>query len=82
MAEVRTKIGQGGRVVVPAEYRKKLGLKPGDDVIVVLEEGEVRLLTPARAVQRAQAMVRRYIPAERRLTEELLRERREETVGG
>ena len=80
--DVRTKLGQGGRVVLPAEYRRKLGLKPGDDLIMVLEEGEVRVLTPARAVQRAQALVRRHIPAERRLSEELLRERREETANG
>ncbi|MBI2872579.1 MAG: AbrB/MazE/SpoVT family DNA-binding domain-containing protein [Chloroflexi bacterium] len=80
MLEVKAKLGEGGRLVIPAEYRKSLGLKPGDEVILVLEEGEVRLLTPHRAVRRAQALVRRYVPEGRRLADELLRERREEAA--
>lgn len=82
MSQVRTKLGKGGRVVIPAEYRRTLGLKPGDEVILLLEEGEVRLLTPQRAVQRAQALVRCYIPEGRSLVEELLRERCGEAAGG
>ena len=80
MSETKTKLGEGGRLVIPAEYRKALGLQPGDEVILVLEEGEVRLLTPQRAVQRAQALVRHYIPEGRDLAEELLRERRDEAA--
>ncbi len=82
MSEIKTKIGEGGRVVIPARYRKSLGLKSGDDVILVLEEGEVRVMTPRRAIQRAQKLVRRYVPKGRRLVEDLLRERREETARG
>lgn len=82
MSEVKTKMGEGGRVVIPAAYRRTLGLKSGDDVILVLEEGEVRIMTPQRAVRRAQALVRRYVPKGRRLVDELLRERREETARG
>jgi AbrB family looped-hinge helix DNA binding protein len=81
MAEVKTRLGQGGRLVIPAEYRKTLGLKPGDDIILMLENGEVRLLTPERAVQRAQALVRRYIPKGKSLVDELLRDRRKEVRG-
>ena len=82
MTEIRTKLGEGGRVVIPAQYRKALGLKPGDDVVLVLQDGEVRLLTPQQAVRRALALVRRYIPEGRSLSEELLRERREEAARG
>ncbi len=82
MSEVKPKIGEGGSVVIPARYRKSLGLKSGDDVILVLEEGEVRVMTPQQAVRRAQALVRRYVPKGRRLVDELLRERREETARG
>ena len=72
-------MGQGGRIVIPANYRKALGLKPGDVVVLALEEEEVRIITPSRAVQRAQALVRRYVPEGRSLVEELLAERRMET---
>lgn len=78
--DTKTKLGEGGRLVIPARYRKVLGLKPGDEVLLVLIDGEVRVLTPQRAVQRAQALVRRYIPKGRRLAEELLRERRDEAA--
>jgi AbrB family looped-hinge helix DNA binding protein len=82
MTEIMTKLGKGGRIVIPAQYRKALRLEPGDKVILVLEDGEVRLLTPHRAVQRAQALVRRYVPPGRALVKELLQERREEAARG
>ncbi len=80
MKSVKTKIGEGGRVVVPARYRKELGLKPGDDVILVLEDGEVRITTLPRVIQRAQEIVRRYNPEGRSLVDELIRERRDEAA--
>ena len=82
MNEIKTKIGEGGRLVIPAGYRKALGLKPGDDVVLFLEEDEIRIVTACQAIQRAQALVRRYVPKERKLSEELIRERREEAARG
>ena len=67
-------------MVIPAEYRKALGIGPGDEVILVLEDGEVRILTRQRAVKRAQALVRRYVPEGRSLSEELRQERRAEAA--
>lgn len=81
MLETKTRIGEGGRLVVPAQHRKALGLKPGDEVVLVLEDDEVRVMTPRKAVQHAQALVRRYVPRERSLVGELIRERREEAGG-
>ena len=80
--EVMTKISEGGRVVVPAAFRKALGLKPGDPVIVVLDDEEVRLLTPRRAIRRAQEIVRKYVPEGQSLVDELIEERREEALRG
>ena len=79
MSELKTKIGEGGRLVIPAAYRKALGIKPGDEVVLALEEGEIRVLSTRHAIARAQTLVRRYIPEGRRLSEELIQERREET---
>lgn len=80
MKTFRTKIRAGGRVVIPAPCRAALGLKPGDDLLIDLEDGELRLITPARALQRIQAIVRRYVPKGVLLSEELIRERREEAA--
>ena len=79
MADIqyKTVLGEGGRVVVPAEVRRKLGLKKGDQLIMQLKDSEVCMFTQQQAVERAQAMVRRYVPEERSLVAELIRERRE-----
>ena len=77
---MKTKIGEGGRLVIPSEYRKALGIKPGDEVLIMLEEDELRVINTRKAVFRAQSLVRRYVPEERRLSEELIRERREEAL--
>lgn len=82
MIENRARIGEGGRILIPAHYRKKLGLKPGDEVLLILDEGELRVVTTQRAIERAQALVRRYVPAGRSLVNELLKDRREEVARG
>ncbi len=78
MHEFKIKMGQSGRVVIPTEYRRKLGLQAGDEIIMHLDEEGLRLYTPAQAVMRAQALVRRYVPEGRDLAEDLISERRAE----
>ncbi len=78
MAAHRTRIAEGGRLVIPAEFRRKLGLNPGDSVVIDIADGELRVRSLSAAVQRAQALVRRYIPADVNLSEELIRDRRAE----
>ena len=82
MIEYKTKIGEGGRVVIPAQCRKTLGLEIGDEVILLLEDGELRLLTTQQIIERAQAIVRRYVPKGRSLSDELIKARREESARG
>lgn len=81
MIDVRTKLAEGGRIVIPVEYRQALGLHVGDEVILHLEDGEVRIFTPQQAIKRAQELVRRYVPEERSLSDELLDERKMEREG-
>lgn len=78
MAPIKTHLSQGGRIVIPADYRKALGLKPGDDVVLVLEGNEMRLVTPHQAVKRAQSLVRKFVSKGRALADELIKERRQE----
>ena len=81
MTPIMTKIGKGGRIVIPAEYRRALELEEGDDVLVALQDGEVRIQAIRGAVQRAQQIVQRYVPMDRDLVSELIQERRDETGG-
>jgi len=76
MIQIRTKITEGGRIVIPAEYRKALGLDIGDEVILRLEDGEVRVFTPSQAIKYAQELLRPYLPQGRSLSDELIAERR------
>ena len=75
MIEFKTKLAEGGRIVIPAEYRQALGLHVGDELILRLENGEVRIFTTRQAIRRAQELVRRYIPQNRSLADELIAER-------
>jgi AbrB family looped-hinge helix DNA binding protein len=78
--DFKTRLGKGGRIVIPTRYRRELGVEPGDEIILHLDSDGLRLYTPAQAVARAQALVRRRVPAEQRLSEELISERREEAA--
>ncbi|MEO8972232.1 MAG: AbrB/MazE/SpoVT family DNA-binding domain-containing protein [Ktedonobacteraceae bacterium] len=79
MNEIKTRLTEGGRVVIPVEYRQALGLQVGDELIMRLEDGEVRIFTPRQAVKHAQELIRHYIPQGRILSDELLAERRLES---
>ncbi len=72
------KLSEGGRVVIPAEIRKALGLKEGDIVLWELADGEARLTTRRERLRRAQALVRQYVPEGVSLVDELTTERRAE----
>jgi AbrB family looped-hinge helix DNA binding protein len=74
---VRAQIGEKGRLVIPAQMREALGIKPGDSVELRLEDHEVRISTRRARIKRAQERVRQVIPPGISLSEELSAERRE-----
>lgn len=78
VCQMRLHVDRGGRIVLPAACRRALGIQVGDDLIARLEDGELRLMTVAEAVRRAQALVRRAIPDGPSLADELLTDRRAE----
>lgn len=80
MQAIKTKISEGGRVVIPSEYRKQLGLEVGSEVMIGLVNGELRIFTLDVAIKRAQEIVRRYVPQGRSLSDELIAERRQENL--
>ena len=75
---LKTRLGPDGRVVLPAPFRDALALKEGDVLFASLEDGEIHLLTPKAAMRRAQAIVRRFVPAGVSLVDELIEDRRRE----
>ncbi len=56
--EQRIKIGEGGRLVIPAIYRKALNVEPGDELIIRLDEGELRLFHQKKALEHIRNAVK------------------------
>jgi AbrB family looped-hinge helix DNA binding protein len=75
--ETRIRVSQNGRVVIPASFRKALGINVGDEVLLRLEDDELRITTQQRRIRRAQRRARRYLKPGSSLVAELLAERRE-----
>ncbi|MCR4267434.1 AbrB/MazE/SpoVT family DNA-binding domain-containing protein [Nitratireductor sp. ZSWI3] len=76
----RLKIDSAGRIVVPAEMRAAMMVKPGDTVTAEVVEGEFRIVSPDVALKRVQAVAREWRKRNPGVdvVEELIAERREE----
>jgi AbrB family looped-hinge helix DNA binding protein len=75
--ETRLRINENGRVVIPASFRKALGINAGDEVVLRIEDDELRITTMKRRIERAQRRTRQYVKSGVSLVDELIAERRE-----
>ena len=76
MSMQRGKLVSGGRLQVPADIRKQLGLTDGDAVVMTVVDGELHVRPVRAGLARARQRLRRYVPADMRLSDELIAERR------
>ena len=76
----RATIGKSGRIVLPAELRRATGIEVGDAVILRADDHSIRIVRPADALAEVQAAVRRVIPVDRQLSQELIAERHAEAA--
>jgi AbrB family looped-hinge helix DNA binding protein len=74
----RVKIVDGGKLVIPAAMRRQLGIGTGDTVLVDVDNGELRVRSVTRAIERARAILRRHVPDGVNLADELIADRRRE----
>lgn len=77
---VKTRVTQGGRIVIPAEMRKQLGIEIGEKVNVSIENNSIRILTQQEAIRKAQELVRKFVPEGVSLVDELVADRRKEAA--
>jgi AbrB family looped-hinge helix DNA binding protein len=75
--EIRLKINENGRIVIPASFREALGIRAGDELVLRLEDDELRIATMKQRLERARRLVRQYVEPGRSLVDELIAERRE-----
>jgi AbrB family looped-hinge helix DNA binding protein len=61
MNAVRARVSESGRISLPAEFRKAVGLDRGGDVMVELSGREIRIRSLDEVVAHAQAFTRRLL---------------------
>ena len=69
-------IGKSGRLVIPAQYRKALGLTEGEGVMISLKDGHIEILPVEQSIKNSQEKVAKYMQPDSDLVEMLFNERR------
>lgn len=72
------RVDQQGRILVPKELREAVGMRPGGNLTLLVEDGEIRIITPHGARQRMRELSAKYSTGNRSLVDELIAERRAE----
>ena len=79
-SSVKTRVADGGRIVLPAEMRKKLGIEVGETVNVSIRNGSIRIMSQKEGIRQAQARMRKIVPNGVSLVDELIADRRREAA--
>lgn len=72
----RARIEGKGRVLIPASFRSALGLKVGDEIDLRIEDNEIRISTLQTRLAKSRERLRKFVKPGRRLSDELIAERR------
>ncbi len=60
MSEYRTRLGEDGRVVIPASCRRQLHLKAGEELVIRMDDEELHVYSLKHSLKKAQELVRKY----------------------
>ena len=77
---IRGKVSGAGRVVLPSELRRELGIDDGADVVFSRTDYGIQITTLDQAIRQAQAMVRAYVPEGVSLVDELRQARQQDAT--
>jgi AbrB family looped-hinge helix DNA binding protein len=61
MNAIHGRVSPSGRISLPAEFRKAVGLQQGGDVVVELAGDEIRIRSVDAVIARAQELSRRIL---------------------
>ncbi|MGK9165985.1 AbrB/MazE/SpoVT family DNA-binding domain-containing protein [Inquilinus limosus] len=61
MNAVKAKVSESGRLSIPADLRRAVGLEHGGDVMVELDGRDIRIRTVDEVVAQAQALTRQLL---------------------
>jgi AbrB family looped-hinge helix DNA binding protein len=74
--ESHARINENGRVVIPASFRRTLDIRPGETLVLRIENQELRITTLRQRLAKAQQLVRKRVAPTTSLVDELISERR------
>lgn len=74
------KLASGGRLQLPADIRRELGLVDGDQVVMQVVDGALQVRPARDVLKRIQAILRPYAPDEGLVSEDLIADRRAEAA--
>lgn len=75
---MRLKIDSAGRIVIPAEMRAAMLVKPGSTVTAEVVNGELRIVSPEVVLRQIQALARQHKQHGVDEVDEFIADRREE----
>jgi AbrB family looped-hinge helix DNA binding protein len=70
-------LGESGRFVLPASIRKKYGLKRGDRLTLIEDNGSIRLMSMNMALEEVRASIIAHRGSLKGILDEFLEERHE-----
>lgn len=73
-----TTLGDGGRIVIPAEYREKMQVKKGDTFTFTFNGDGLHISTSRFAIGKMQKLLDTLVPPGVSLADELIAERRQQ----
>jgi len=80
VVSLRARVAEAGRVVIPAELRKDLGIEEGEEVVFRRDGNGIRITTLKEAIRELQEYFAGLAPPDVRLSEELIADRRREAA--
>ena len=75
---VKTKVAEGGRIVIPAKMRQALGIEIGENVTLEIRDNSLHILSRKQILRRVKDSVKKSAKPNVSAVDELIRERREE----
>ena len=72
------KVGPAGRLVIPAKFRKAIGIEEDMEVLVELAGSQLHILTWKESLRKIQEELNRNVPEGVSIVDELIAERRQE----
>jgi AbrB family looped-hinge helix DNA binding protein len=74
------KLVSGGRLQLPSDIRRQLGLADGDQVVMRVVDGALHIRPRRDVVKHIQALLRPYAPSDGSVSDELIADRRAEAA--